>query len=145
VTGSRLRIHGNQQGLTYLEILIAGVLLATALVPALDALRASVSGTSVHESYVTEQHRLATRLEEVLAEPFGQLNDAANVAGGPVNPTTYSEPVATPGRMLVFIARYDGDNADADGDPFTGTDDGLLWVRTAIEATEYSLESLIAQ
>ena len=45
----------------------------------------------------------------------------------------------------VFIARYDGDNADADDDAFTGTDDGLLWVRIAIAGTGLRIESLVSE
>lgn len=134
-----------QIGLTYVEILIAMLVLAVALVPAMDAVRNAVLGTSAHEEYVVSQRRIASRLEDVLAEPFGALDDAAVAAGGPTVPTTYSEPVATPERLLVFIARYDGDNADADNDPFTGTDDGILWVRTAIEDRDYALETVTAQ
>ena len=43
----------------------------------------------------------------------------------------------------VFLSRYDGDNADADDDPFTGTDDGLLWVRVAIDGSEQAIETVI--
>ncbi len=45
-------------------------------------------------------------------------------------------------RRLVFIANYDGDNADTDNDPFTGTDPGLLWVRVEIEGSVAALQAL---
>ncbi|MGI9341407.1 MAG: type IV pilus modification PilV family protein [Gammaproteobacteria bacterium] len=131
-----------QQGLTYLEVLVATLVLLIGLVPALDALRNAVSGTAGNEGYVALQHQLEGRLEEMLAEPFFDLNAAA---GAPTTASSYSEPGGTPERMLVFIAEYDGDNADTDDDPFTGTDPGLLWIRTAIEGTPYSLETLLAQ
>ena len=131
-----------QRGLTYLEILIATFVLVVAMLPALDALRTAVTGTGVHETYVVNQHRLSGRLEDVLAEPFGDLENEAQAVGSPTTPTAYSDPGGTPRRLLVFLARYDGDNADADDDPFTGVDPGLLWVRTAVENTDYALETL---
>ena len=83
-------------------------------------------------------------------EPFGQLNSAAVAAGSPTTPTTtYSDLFTYPnGRQInrnVFIARYDADNADADNDPFTGTDDGLLCVRVAIAGTGMGIESLVSE
>lgn len=144
---NNIRQHAflRQDGLTYLEVLIAAVLLALTLVPALDALLVAVSGTSVHESYVVDHNRLNSRMEEVLADPFSDLDAEAQAVGSPTTPTAYSDAGGTPGRLLVFLARYDGDDADADGDPFTGGDAGLLWVQTAIENTDYNLETLIAQ
>ena len=134
-----------QRGLTYVEILVATLVLVIGLVPAMDAVRNAVRGTSAHEEYVVAQRRLASRLENVLADSFGALDDAAVAAGGPTVPTTYSDPVATPERLLVFIAAYDGDNADTDNNPFTGTDDGILWLRVAVEDRDYALETVTAQ
>lgn len=134
-----------QRGLTYVEILLATLILVVGLVPALDALRNAVIGTGSNHDYVVAQHRLYGQLEELLAEPFANLDDAAQAAGSPATPTAYSEPGGTPGRMLVFIARYDGDNADGDSNPFTGGDEGLLWVQAAIESSPYALETLRAQ
>ena len=137
-------------GLSHVEVLIAVILIMIALVPALDALIPGIAGSSIHESIAEDHYRLTGKLEQVLAEPFDQLNSAANAAGSPTTPTTaYSDDVIYPdGRQIkrdVFIARYDGDNADADDDPFTGTDDGLLWVRVAIVGTGMSIESLVSE
>lgn len=131
-----------QAGLTYLEVLIATLVLLIGLVPALDALRTAVTGTATNEGYVAAQHRLGGRLEEVLAEPFSDLDAAA---GAPTTPSSYSEAPGTPGRLLIFLARYDGDDADGNGNPFNGGDEGLLWVQAVIEDTPYTLETLIAQ
>ena len=46
---------------------------------------------------------------------------------------------------MVLLSRYDGDDADADGDPLTGTDDDLLWVRIEIEGTALGVESLVSR
>ena len=45
----------------------------------------------------------------------------------------------------MFLARYDGDDADSDGDPFTGGDEGLLWVKVEIEGTAHVIETLVSQ
>jgi len=143
--GPALQSCRAQRGLTYVEILIATIILLVGLLPALDALRGAVMGTGTNDAYVQAQHRLYGQLEAVLAEPFADLDDAAQAAGSRTTPTAYSEPGGTPGRLLVFIARYDGDNADADSNPFTGVDEGLLWIQAAVENTPYALETLVAQ
>ena len=134
-------------GFSYVEVLIAVVIIVIALVPALDALIPGVAGSGIHESIAEDHYQLNGKLEQVLLEPFGQLRKAANAAGGPTTPTTYSDTVTyANGRQItrnVFVARYDADNADADDDPFTGTDDGLLWISVAIAGTGMSIESLI--
>ena len=136
-------------GFSYVEVLIAVVLIVVTLVPAMDALLPGVAGSGIHESLAEDHYQLTGRLEQVLVEPYGQLNSAAVAAGSPTTPTTYSDLFTYPnGRQIsrnVFIARYDADNADADDDPFTGTDDGLLWVRIAIAGTGSSIESLVSE
>jgi type II secretory pathway pseudopilin PulG len=139
----------NMTGFSYVEVLVAVTLIVIALVPALDALIPGMAGSSIHETIAEDHYQLTGKLEQVLVEPFGQLNSAAQVAGNPAIPTTYSDTVTyANGRQInrnVFIARYDADNSDADNDPFTGTDDGLLWVRVAIAGTGMSIESLVSE
>jgi len=134
-----------QAGLTYLETLVATLILLIGLVPALDALRSAVMGTGSNEAYVAAQYRLGGRLEGVLSEPFASLDAAALAAGNYQTPSSYSEPPGTPGRVLIYLARYDGDDADGNGDPFNGGDEGLLWVQAEVENTPYTLETLISQ
>ncbi len=136
---------GRINGFSYIEVLVAVAILAVALVPAMDALRSGVVGAEVHASRTELHYRLAGKLEELLAEPFGALDDEALAIGAPTIPSTaYSDPAATPDRRLVFLSRYDGDNVDpADGDPFTGVDEGLLWMRVEIEHTHLALERLV--
>ena len=47
--------------------------------------------------------------------------------------------------MLVFLSRYDGDNADADDNSFTGTDEGLIWLRVTVENTPHELTTMVSQ
>jgi type II secretory pathway pseudopilin PulG len=141
--------RNNMAGFSYVEVLIAVVLIVIALVPALDALSPGVAGSGIHETLAEDHYQLAGKLEQVLVEPFGQLNSAANVAGSPTTPTSYSDVFTyADGRQItrnVFIARYDADNADGDDDPFTGTDDGLLWVQVTIAGTGEHIESLVSE
>ena len=134
----------NQLGLTLVEVLVAMTLLAVLLVPAMRALQTSVTGADVHSDLASGHIRLTSRLEELLAEPFVDLSDAAIAAGAPTTETTYSEAAGPPSRLLVYLSLYDGDNADADNDPFTGTDSDLLWIRVEIEDTVHTLQTIRA-
>lgn len=134
-----------QTGLTLVEVLITVVLLSVLLVPAMRALQTGVTGTAVHADLATDQFRLTSRLEELLAEPFGDLEAAAVAAGSPGTATSYSEAAGPPGRLIVYLSLYDGDNADADDDPHTGEDAGLLWIQVEAEGTVHSLETIRAQ
>ena len=132
-----------QRGWSYVEVLVATVLLALALVPALEAMQTALLGAAVHEEHAIHQQRLASRLEQILAQPFSDLDAAASAAGSEAVPSTYSDSAGTKGRRLVFLSRYDGDNADGDDKPFTDTDAGLLWVKVEIENSVIGLETLI--
>lgn len=134
-----------QSGLTLVEVLITMVLLTVLLVPAMRALQTGVTGAEVHANLAADQFRLTSRMEELLAEPFAQLETAATAAGGPGVETSYSEAAGPPGRLIVYLSLYDGDNADADGDPFTGTDSGLLWIRIEAEDTVHHLQTIRAE
>ena len=92
------------------------------------------------DSLATVNHyRLLSKLEEVLAEPFSTVFAQA---AGPTVATVYSDLAGSVDRRVVFIASYDGDNADADNDPFTGPDPDLLWVRVEIEGSAAALQAL---
>ena len=131
-----------EAGISYVEVMIAMALIAIALVPAIDALRTSLGTGSGYATRLTEHYRVAGRLEDVLAEPFQDLDAAAVAAGSETVASSYSDAAGTPDRRLVYLARYDADDADGDGDPFTGGDVGLLWVRVVLEQGGSDLESL---
>ncbi len=134
----------SQSGLTLVEVLVAMALLAVLLVPAMHALQTGIIGADVHADIAASHFRLTSRLEELLAEPFVDLSDAAIAAGAPTTATSFSDAAGPPGRLLVYLSLYDGDNADADSDPFTGTDADLLWIRVDIEDTVHTLETIRA-
>lgn len=134
-----------QSGLTLVEVLVTVVLLGILLVPAMRALQTGIVGADVHANVTAHHYRLTSRLEEILVEPFVDLSDAAIAAGSPTTPSSYSEAAGSPGRLTVFLSFYDGDNADADNDPFTGTDSDLLWIRIDIEDSVHTLETVRAR
>ncbi|PLX83222.1 MAG: hypothetical protein C0617_11845 [Desulfuromonas sp.] len=129
-------------GFSYVEVLVATVLVAVALVPIGEALQEAVSGAYAGEAHAVGRHRLEAKLEEVLAEPFSALEHAAAAAGGAETASSYSDDVTVAERRLVYLAPYDADDADGDADPFTGGDEGVIWVQVAIEDSGQSLETL---
>ena len=130
-------------GLTYVEVLIATVLIAVSLVPAIEALTPATQGMSIHEAKTVRHYALTAKLEDVLAKPFNELDTEAVTINNPtVASTLYSDLVGTSDRRLVYLSRYDADNADGNDNVFDGTDAGLLWVRVEIEATRQSIEGL---
>ncbi len=129
----------HQSGLSYVEVLVAAMLIAATVVPATDALRGAMYATNADSAATVNHYRLVGKLEEVLAKPYAILTAQAL---GPATATTYSDALGSSDRRLVYISAYDGDNADADNDPFTGTDSGLLWIRVEIEGTAMAMQSL---
>ena len=132
-------------GFSYVEVLIATVLISVSLVPAMEALRTGLIGSGIHVDAVELHYHLQAKLEELLAEPTASLDAAALEAGSETALSSYTEPSSTNRRRLVYLSRYDGDNADSDDNPFTGVDPGLLWLRVEIENTAMSVESLVTR
>ena len=130
-------VRSRQRGLSYVEVLIAVVIVAVCLVPALDALRDGMSASATQRSHAVNQQRLKTRMEEVLANRFATLDAAAMAAGN--NPSTtaaaYTDAAGSADRLLVTLYRYDGSAP-------TSSDSGLLWVKVAIEGSNLSLDTL---
>ena len=156
-----MRTHAHthrQEGLTYIEVLIAAALIAIAVLPAMDALYTGMLGSDVYESTSAEHYAALAKMEEVLAEPQSLLLTAAAAVGDENTPSSsYSDAAGTPDRRLVFVALYDADDSDGDGnvltvpDPKTDGDNdpytsyvGLLWVRVEVEGSVTFLESLSA-
>jgi type II secretory pathway component PulJ len=131
-------------GITYMEVLIATALIAVTLVPAIDALRPGIQGAGIHEARTLRHYELTSRLEEVLARPFSELDEEAQAIDDPAVPSdSYSDPAGQANRRLVYLSRYDADNADGNGNFFdAGMDEGLLWLRVEIEGTDQAIESL---
>jgi hypothetical protein len=138
--------HRDIRGFAYVEVLVATLLLVTALVPALDALHPGSIATGIQQRMASDQYSMLARFEDVMAAPFAELQAAADAAGSATVPGSYSDTIVhADGRQIVrnvYLSGYDGDNADADNDPFTGADAGLLWVKIEIAGTHYRIEGL---
>jgi len=156
-SGYQSLIERHQNGLTYIEVLIAIAIIAVALVPALEALHTGMLGTEIYQSSSTEHYAATAVMEELLAEQHGALVSAAAVAGDESTPSSYSDAPATPNRRLVYLGLYDADNADGDNNLFTVLDPnldgdnnpytgftGLVWLRVQVEGSASALESLSA-
>lgn len=136
-----LRPHTRrQQGLSYIEVLVATVLLAVSLVPAVEALRSGIFGASIHQGAAADHYEIRARMEAVLAEPYALLDAAAVAAGSASTPTGYSDPAGASNRRLVYLSRYD---ASVPG--FTATDTGLIWVHITFESRPGELSTLTAR
>ena len=132
-------------GLTYVELLIATLLIVVALVPAIDALRPAVQGSGINQSETALHYHLIAGLEDVLAGPFGELDSEAQALGDPtVSSALLSDTAGSTDRRLVYLSLYDADNADGDNNPFTGIDEGLIWVRVEVEGTSHALQTLVS-
>lgn len=126
-----------QRGLSYIEVMIAVVIVAVCLAPAMDALRDGLRASATQRAYSVNQQRLKARMEVVLANRFSTLDAAAIAAGNSPGATvaTYTDAAGTPDRLLVTLYRYDGSAASAG-------DTGLLWVKAAIQGSSLSLNTL---
>lgn len=123
---------------------MATAIMLAALSPALEALSTSSHSASIQSSETELRFQLQEKLESVLAEGYARLDREALSLGGPATVSAvYSDAVGAPNRRRVYLSRYDADNADGDGDPFTGVDVGLVWVRVDVERTRYVLETLV--
>ena len=148
-----------QQGISYVEVLVAIVLVAITLVPALEALQSGIKGADIHEDYVVDHYQLVSKFEEVLAKPFGTLLNESAAVGNSATASSYSDAGGTANRRIVYLSYYDAGDSDGDGDPFTildantdgdnnpytGTDIGLLWVSAEIEGTVHTMETLVSR
>lgn len=133
------RTRRQQAGISYAEVVAAMLILSLTAMPALDALTSAMQSAGTQASMSDDMDHLSSRLEELLTEPYASLSAAA---AGTSTASSYSDSSGATRRRLVFIAAYDGDNADTDDDPFTGTDSDILWLRVELENTRYSLQAL---
>lgn len=139
-----MKPHG-QRGFGYVEALVAVVLLAVVLVPALEALGNAARNAPTAAQDDTLWMSAANKLREVTGSRFDDLDAAATAAGGAGNVSSLSDPTGSSPRVLIYLSRYDGDNADGDDNGFTGTDTDLIWVRAAVADTPVSLDTLVTR
>ena len=126
-----------QRGLSYIEVVVATVLLVVMLVPAFDALQSGFLGASVHASETAGQHRLRGKMEEVLAKPFTSLYAITYAIDGNSATAVVAalSDASGPDRRVVTLYRVDGATLSA-------ADTGLLRIVVAYEAGGPTLETL---
>ena len=134
-----------QRGYTLIELLVALTLAAL--------LMAGLAGVTGNALQISDAGR--ERLELNRQARFAMDRIVRMVSGSPGlvlpladNPATaQSEYIHT--ALAILLPRdsdLDGNGvADADGDPFTGTDAGLLWLRVSLAGTALAVETLTAQ
>jgi Tfp pilus assembly protein PilV len=131
---------GPARGLAYVEVLVALVLVAVALVPALQALQVGVLGSAVAADASSRDSALREKMEQVLALPFATLYAETYVAGGNTT-SSVSDALSDPAgadRRIVIVYR-------TDGSAVSSSDTGLLRVRVAWQAGGTALETLKAK
>jgi type II secretory pathway pseudopilin PulG len=141
-TASHRRVR--QAGFSYIEVLVSILLIVLALIPAIESLSTGVRAAGIHQSMAEADLHMVSKLEETLARSFAALDAEALAVGDPALPTSFSDAPGAAHRRLVYLARYDGDDADDDGKRFTGGDAGLLWVKVELENTGRALETRTA-
>lgn len=134
------------RGISYVEVLIATVLIVLALVPAMEALSPGLKGSAIHASKTEQHYHITAKLEEVLAKSHIELDAEAVAINNPaLASVNYSDLPTSPNRRLVYLSRYDADNADANGNVFDGVDEGILWVKVEIENSNLVVERLLSK
>ena len=155
------RVRTGQAGFSYLEVIVALIVMVLSLPPALQAMRIGLDSTNVQATALPLRERAEGELETVLAQPFASLRAEAARVRARSAPTSYSDAAGTPDRRLVYLSFYDADNSDGDGNPFTISDPnadgdanpytgetpyiGLLWVRVEIEGAAIAFETLTSE
>ncbi|MGI9324256.1 MAG: type IV pilus modification PilV family protein [Pseudomonadales bacterium] len=138
------RLRPRVSGYAYIEILIAVILLSVSLAPMIEALAAGVTHESMEEDYAQAVMAAQSRMATVLSENYTTLDTEAQALGDATTESSYSDPMGVPARLQVFLARYDRDNADGDGNALTGGDAGLLWLRVRTERGDVDYQTLRA-
>lgn len=129
----------SDKGLAYVEAVLATVMVAVLLAPALNALSSGLMGQQVADTQAEQALALHSKLEEVLAKPYSVLLAETFAVGGNTETSVslaLSDPAGSP-RRVVTIYRTNGSDVAV-------TDTGLLRIRVAWEgdATGSGLSAL---
>ena len=134
-----------QRGFGYIEALVAVALLAVALIPALEALTNVTRNAPLADEDDALWMAVSSKLNEISGTRFDSLDFYASTTGSPTTASSLSDASGTSPRVLVYLSRYDGDNADGDNNAFTGTDADLIWIRAAIADTPVEMSTLVTR
>ena len=141
----QLKSAFRQSGVSYIEVLIAISILAISLVPAMEALSTAQLGSRINGDLQRQHYKMLGKYESMLTVPFSELDSEALLLADSSTPSTlYSDNSSTQDRRLVYLQRYDADNADGDDDVFTGGDEYMLWLRVEVAGTSVAQETLVS-
>ena len=132
-------------GFAFLEVLVAAVILAIALVPASNALRTASEHGRVSRERLAVEYLAVAKLETALAASWQALEGEATKTGGTPESTLWSDPVGSTNRRLVYVSPHDLNNADGDNNLLTGVEAGILRVRVEVSGTNIQFETLVAK
>ncbi|MFK8067957.1 MAG: hypothetical protein AB8D52_06910 [Gammaproteobacteria bacterium] len=130
-----------QSGFSYFEIMITVAVVVISILPIMDSLQVSVKASEVQREYVSSHYHLMAKMEEVLAESYTSL-EAAIISSESGGPPIFSDPSGSSDRRIVYLSKYDIDNADSDNDPSTGKDE-VIWVKTIIANSNHEFVTLV--
>ena len=63
-------VSARQSGISYIEVLIAVLLIVMTLVPMMDAMHGATTSASAHEDAAVRHAHLVAKMEDVLGEPY---------------------------------------------------------------------------
>ncbi len=138
----RARCASPDAGFSYVETLLALILLMILLVPAMNALSSALQGsaTSVPERALS----LREKMEDVLSRPYSELYAATSISDTTSTiKTAYSDPAGTANRRVVVFYRCTTTTAHA----LTTSNTGMLRVKVYFEAdgSNNALETLVGR
>jgi prepilin-type N-terminal cleavage/methylation domain-containing protein len=152
-----LNAAARQHGFSFIEIMVAVLVLAICAVPMGDAIRNGVNASSIAAAKARELRCIKNTMETVLAEPYQSLYAAA---GGKDQPATFPMPAVFPMPLdgscdtapLVSIARYEyedgGTEVWLDGNPSATPaqlESPLLYISVAAANGGYAFTTLVAR
>ncbi len=139
--------HCRHAGFSYIEALVAVVLLAIVAVPAADAVKTGLDASRIGAAKAQELRCMKNAMETALAEPYQNL---WNAALGSTVPSSYSQALdaACPARN-VFISKYRHPvNGTPQFDPKGDEKDleaVLLYVTVSSPQNSYTFTTLVAR
>lgn len=141
------------RGYTYIEAVVALLVLAVALIPAMDALQVGtiglrtnvVQGDAGTDRDVSDEEALRNKMESLLA--LNHKTGSGELAESPSGRSSAHSGLSDAGganpRCLVYTSWYKPEaNAEADRYVSSSADTRLLWVKVQIEGKDTSLETV---
>lgn len=136
------------RGFAYVEVMIAALVVVVCAVPAANAIRNGVTASQAGPARSAELLCVRNLMETVLAEPYFNLNTAAELADSS-GATSYSRPadgVCGVRTVTITLHQFNGSALTK----LVSTDDeqrktALLKVKVALQNSDYSFTTVVAR